>query len=298
MPSDHATSFEFVRTLVRKRSGIVLGTEKDYLIQARLSTLSRKEGFDSINELLDQTQALLDQLNADGQNVLSEKVVEAMTTNETSFFRDQHPFECLRNHVLPDLLPRRAAKRSLNIWSAACSTGQEPYSIAMLLREHFPELHDWDAQLIASDLSTGCLLRARQGRYSQMEVSRGLPAPRLAKFFSRQGLDWIVHDDMRRMIDFRQINLLDQDLDLALPQMDIVFLRNVLIYFDKETSQQILGRIRRVLRPDGYLFLGGAETTLFLDDAFERVPLNQAGCYRLKHDSPFSETRSIHDALS
>ena len=288
MPSDHATSFEFVRTLVRKRSGIVLGAEKDYLIQARLTTLSRKEGFDSINELLDQTQALLDQLDADGHNGLSQKVVEALTTNETSFFRDQHPFECLRNYVLPDLLPRRAAERSLNIWSAACSTGQEPYSIAMLLREHFSELHDWNAQLIASDLSTGCLKRARLGRYSQMEVSRGLPAPLLAKFFSRQGLDWVVQDDVRRTIDFRQINLLDLDLDLGLPQMDIVFLRNVLIYFDKETSQQILGSIRRVLRPDGYLFLGGAETTLFLDDAFERVPLNQAGCYRLKHHSPTS----------
>lgn len=298
MPFDRDTSFEFVRTLVRKRSGIVLGAEKDYLIQARLTTLSRKEGFDSITELLDQTQSLLDQLDADSQNVLSEKVVEAMTTNETSFFRDQHPFECLRNHVLPDLLPRRAAERSLKIWSAACSTGQEPYSVAMVLREHFPELHDWPVQLIASDLSTKCLERGRQGRYSQMEVSRGLPAPRLAKHFSRRGLDWVVHDDLRRMIDFRQLNLLDPDLDHWLPQMDIVFLRNVLIYFDKETSQQILGRIRRVLRPDGYLFLGGAETTLFLDDAFERVPMNQAGCYRLKQPSPTILTRSIHDALS
>ncbi len=298
MLSDRATSFEFVRTLVRKRSGIVLGAEKDYLIQARLTTLSRKEGFDSITELLDQTKALLDQLDEDGHHGLGEKVVDALTTNETSFFRDQHPFECLRNHVLPDLLPRRAAERSLKIWSAACSTGQEPYSVAMVLQEHFPELRDWPVQLIASDLSTKCLERARQGRYSQMEVSRGLPAPRLAKFFSRRGLDWVVHDELRRMIDFRQINLQDQDLDLALPQLDVVFLRNVLIYFDKETSQQILGRIRRVLRPDGYLFLGGAETTLFLDDAFERVPLNQASCYRLKHHSPTTPTRSIHDALS
>lgn len=286
MLCDRAASFDFVRTLVRKRSGIVLGAEKDYLIQARLTTLSRKEGFDSITELLDQTQSLLDQLDADSQNVLSEKVVEAMTTNETSFFRDQHPFECLRNHVLPDLLSRRATERSLNIWSAACSTGQEPYSVAMVLQEHFPELRDWQVELIASDLAAKCLERARQGKYSQMEVSRGLPAPRLAKFFWRQGLDWIVRDDLRRMIDFRKINLLDEELDLAVPQIDIVFLRNVLIYFDKETSQQILGSIRRVLRPDGYLFLGGAETTLFLDDAFERVPLNQAGCYRLKNPSP------------
>ena len=298
MPSDLTTNFDFVRTLVRNRSGIVLGAEKDYLIQARLSTLSRKEGFDSIHELLDQTQALLDPLDANGQNVLREKVVEAMTTNETSFFRDQHPFECLRTHLLPELLQRRAAERSLKIWSAACSTGQEPYSVAMVLEEAFPELRDWHVQLIASDLSAGCLDQARQGRYSQMEVGRGLPAPRLAKFFSRRGLDWVIHEDLRRMIDFRQLNLLNHDLELALPPMDIVFLRNVLIYFDKETSQQILGCIRRVLRPDGYLFLGGAETTLFLDDAFERVPLNQAGCYRLKLPSPTSPTRSIHDALS
>lgn len=280
MPSDHATSFDFVRTLVRKHSGIVLGAEKDYLIQARLQTLSRKEGFDSINQLLDQTQALLDQLDEAPQNGLRQKVVEAMTTNETSFFRDRHPFDCLRNVVLPDLLASRAAERSLHIWSAACSTGQEPFSIALLLREHFPELHDWQVQIIASDLSSECLDRARLGRFTQMEVSRGLPTPILAKFFSRQGLDWVIQDDVRQMIDFRRLNLLDPDL--ALPQMDVVFLRNVLIYFDKETCQQILGSIRRVLRSDGFLFLGGAETTLFLDDAFERFPLSQAGCYRLK----------------
>lgn len=296
MPSNQTKDFDFVRTLVRKRSGIVLGAEKDYLIQARLQTLSRKEGFDSINQLLDQTQALLDQVDEAPQNALRQKVVEALTTNETSFFRDRHPFECLRNHALPELLASRAAERSLHIWSAACSTGQEPFSIALLLREHFPELHDWQVRIVTSDLSSECLDRARQGRFTQMEVSRGLPTPLLAKFFSRQGLDWVIQDDVRQMIDFRRLNLLDSDL--TLPQMDVVFLRNVLIYFDKETCQQILGRIRRVLRPDGYLFLGGAETTLFLDDAFERVPLSQAGCYRLRHPSQSSQTRSIHDALS
>ncbi len=230
-------------------------------------------------------------METESSHGLKQKVVEAMTTNETSFFRDRNPFECLRNSVLPELLPRRAADRSLRIWSAACSTGQEPYSIAMLLREHFPELRDWRVQITASDLSTECLERARQGRYGQLEVGRGLPTPLLTKFFFRDGLEWVMHEDLRRMITFRVLNLLDPDL--TLPPMDIVFLRNVLIYFDKETCQQILGRVRQLLRPDGFLFLGGAETTHFLDDAFERVQLSQAGCYRLKHSAPISQTRSV-----
>ncbi len=282
MPCEHTQSFDFVRTLVRKRSGIVLGTEKDYLIKARMQTLSRKEGFDSINELLDQAQALLDQVEPTSSPGLKQKVVEAMTTNETSFFRDRHPFDCLRSVILPELLSRRSKERSLHIWSAACSTGQEPYSIAMLLREHFPELLDWKVQITASDLSTECLQRARNGRFSHLEVGRGLATPLLAKFFSRQGLDWIIHEELRRMITFRCMNLLDNEF--TLPPLDVVFLRNVLIYFDKETCQQILGRVRQVLRPDGFLFLGGAETTHFLDDAFERVELSQAACYRLRHN--------------
>lgn len=296
MLCERSASFDFVRTLVRKRSGIVLGAEKDYLIQARLQALSRKEGFASVNDLLDQTLALLDLVDQDAPKGLSQKVVEAMTTNETSFFRDRHPFECLRNVVLPEVLARSSAERSLNIWSAACSTGQEPYSIAMLLREHFPELHGWNVRIIASDLSTECLERARQGIYSQMEVSRGLPTPLLTKFFSRQGLNWGIHENVRKMISFRVLNLLDADL--SLPTLDIVFLRNVLIYFDQATCQQILGRVRQVLRPNGFLFLGGAETTHFLDNAFERVPLSQAGCYRLKTVSPTSQTRSFQDAPS
>lgn len=278
MSHHQTTSFDFVRRLVRERSGIVLGQEKDYLIQTRLLPLSRKEGFASTLDLIDQVQTLIGQVDTDCNVDLSQKVVEALTTNETLFFRDVHPFECLRDMVLPELLPRRATDRSLDIWSACCSTGQEPYSVAMLLREHFPQLESWKIQMLATDLSTEVLEQARQGRYSQLEVGRGLPAQLLAKYFQRQGLSWVIREDLRQMIDFRMLNLLDPDL--SLPQMDIVFLRNVLIYFDTATSQQILGRIRRILRPDGYLFLGGAETTLFLDDSFERVEFGQTCCYR------------------
>ncbi len=261
---------DFIRGLVREQSAIVLEHDKQYLIETRMQMLARLEGFPSVNHLMVDIRA--------GKR--HTRVVEAMTTNETSFFRDLLPFEAFRKLVLPELTTNRAGERSLQIWCAACSTGQEPYSIAMLLREYAPSLKEWKLQLLASDLANTVLDRARKATFNQLEVNRGLPAPMLLKYFIKQGAEWQLKDDIRSMVQFRQMNLIAPWP--ALPAMDVVFLRNVLIYFDVSVKQQILARVRRVLRPDGFLFLGGAETTMNLDDAFERVPFERSGCYRLR----------------
>jgi chemotaxis protein methyltransferase CheR len=206
-------------------------------------------------------------------------VIEAMTTNETSFYRDLHPFDALRKTVLPDLFQRRAAERRLNIWCGACSTGQEPYTVALILREHFSAFAAWSIKIIATDLSTEVLARSRLGCYSQLEVNRGLPAPLLLKYFHRHGTEWQLKDEVRDLVEFRQLNLLEASL--GLPSLDIVFLRNVLIYFDVPTKKSILQKVRQSLRSDGYFFMGGAETTLNLDDAFHRLAFDRSSCYRL-----------------
>ena len=272
MPLD-STDFEFVSSLVLKRSAIVLEPEKNYLVESRLLPLARREGLSSVAELVAR-------MCADSMNGLQQKVVEAMTTNETSFFRDLNPFEALRKVVLPEMFQRRAAERRLQIWCSASSTGQEPYSISLILREHFPGFADWKIGIVASDLSTDVLARARKGCYSQLEVNRGLPAPLLVKYFQRQGTEWQLKEEVRRLVEFRQLNLIDGAWGIA--ATDIVFIRNVLIYFDVPTKKVILQKIRQLLRPDGYLFLGGAETTLNLDDSFERISFERSGCYRLR----------------
>jgi chemotaxis protein methyltransferase CheR len=262
--------FELIRGLVRRNSAIVLEQDKHYLIETRLQMLAKTDGFPSVDHLMAEIRA--------GKR--HARVVEAMTTNETSFFRDLLPFEAFRKLVLPELMNKRAGQRRLQIWCAACSTGQEPYSLAMLLREHGPSLKDWKLQLLASDLSTHVLERAKQASFNQLEVNRGLPAPLLLKYFRKVGAQWLLKDEVRELVQFQQLNLIGPWP--VLPEMDVVFLRNVLIYFDVEVKRQILARVRRLLRPDGFLFLGGAETTLNLDDAFERVPFERSGCYRLR----------------
>ena len=265
--------FDYVRNFVRTEAAIVLEPGKEYLVESRLLTLARKENIASIDELVKQ-------LRSEGKNGLYRKVIDSMTTNETSFFRDLHPFEALKKTILPELLTRRAAERQLNIWCGAASTGQESYSVMMLISEHFPELHKWQINFIATDLCTEVLARARAGRFSQLEVNRGLPATLLVKYFTRCGNEWELREDLRRRVDFREMNLV-KDWPL-LPPMDIVFLRNVLIYFDVETKKGILAKTRRLLRPGSFLLLGGAETTFNVDDAFERVMLEKTTCYRLK----------------
>lgn len=268
-----AADSQFLRALVRSRSGIVLGEDKDYLLESRLTPLAKAIGLAGLEELAAR-------LRAEPSGQLARQTVEAMTTNETFFFRDIHPFECLKKLVLPELIAKRADSRRLDIWCAAASTGQEPYSIAIILRENFPQIAPWAVRFLATDLASEVLRRAREGRYSQLEVNRGLPAPLLIKHFTKDGLDWKVKDELKRMVEYKEQNLLEPFQITG--QLDIILIRNVLIYFDIETKKAILAKCRKLLRPDGFLFLGGAETTLNIDDAFVRVDYDKGGCYRLK----------------
>lgn len=270
--------YEFIRDLVRSKSGITLEAGKEYLVETRLLPLSRSEGCASIDELLTRMKSGPQAL------ALTRKVIEAMTTNETSFFRDIHPFEALRDTVIPDLIKRRQATKTLSIWCGAASSGQEPYTVAMVLKEHFPQLfvEGWRISFVATDLSSEMIRRCREGRFSQLEINRGLPATLMVKYFKKHGMEWQIDESLRRMIDFREMNLCDDWPSLAAPgTLDLVFMRNVLIYFSLETKRQILGKVRRLLRPDGYLFLGGAETTLNIDDNYDRLQIQKTGIYRV-----------------
>jgi chemotaxis protein methyltransferase CheR len=267
------TDFEYVRTLIHQRAGLVLEEGKEYLVESRLSPLAEKEGFDSLREYLGRLQR-------DTFNGSHRKLIHAMTTNETLFFRDIRPFELLRTRIIPELIAARAGDRHLTFWSAACSTGQEPYTVAMTLREFFPQLQGWNLRIIASDLSSDVLARAIRGRYTQLEVNRGLPIKFLVKYFTRDGDDWQIREEIRRMVEFREINL--TEAWSFLPKIDVVLLRNVLIYFNQETKRKILGKMAPLLPATGYLFLGSAETTLNIAEEFEPLPGVAAGCYRLK----------------
>ena len=263
--------YDYIRTLVRSRSAMVLEDGKEYLIQARLAPLVRQEGVPTIEHLVAK-------LRDRPEGPLHHRVVEAMTINETSFFRDVNPFEVLKRHLLPALSKARAGQKTLNVWSAACSTGQEPYSLAMLIRELFPDSAGWRIKIHATDLSGPVLERAKRGRFSQLEVNRGLPAPMLVKHFVQDGTEWVVKPEVRALVDFRQMNL--SAPWQGLPPMDVVLMRNVLIYFDVETKRRLLGYLRDVLRPDGYLFLGAAETTFNIDGTFEAIEQGRTIYYR------------------
>jgi chemotaxis protein methyltransferase CheR len=266
-----ADAISFVCATVRERSAIELDHSKSYLIEARLGPVARASGFASIEQLI---QGLRTKRSPE----LETRLVEALTTNETSFFRDIHPFEALRSMVLPELRLKNAASRRLNIWSAGCSTGQELYSVAIVLREHFPDLVNWRPLLAGADLSEEVLQRARAGRFSQAEVNRGLSAALLAKYFQRDGLHWTLDEQVRGMAAFSKLNLIEPWPPM--PKMDIVLLRNVLIYFSAETKSAILEKVRKAMAPQAVLFLGAAESTLGLDAAFERVQLNNSVFYR------------------
>jgi chemotaxis protein methyltransferase CheR len=266
-----SADFDYIRELVFDQTAIVLEPGKEYLVESRLVPVARDEGVEGVGELVASLRRTPDR-------TLRTRVIEAMTTNETSFFRDVAPFELLRTTVVPELIERRALNRALNIWCAAASSGQEPYSVAMILNDHFPELASWSVRILATDLSTAVIERARNAVYSQFEVNRGLPATMLVKHFDREGTSFALKDEIKKAIEFDILNLIRPWP--SLPIMDIVFIRNVLIYFDDETKRNILGRVHNVLCPGGYLFLGGAESTMHLHDGFERVPAERAGCYR------------------
>jgi chemotaxis protein methyltransferase CheR len=269
----NAADFDYIRNFVRNEAAIILEPGKEYLVESRLFSLARKESIPTVDSLIQQ-------LRAQPQNGLHRKVVDAMTTNETSFFRDIHPFETLKKNIIPELMARRATERKLRFWCGAASTGQEIYTVLMLIAENFPELLQWDFKFIATDLCKDVLARAKLGRFNQIEINRGLPASLLVKYFVRRGAEWEFRSDLRRCVDFCEMNLAAEWL--TLPAQDIVLLRNVLIYFDIDTKKTILGKIRKLLRPGGYLFLGGAETTFNIDDAYERVMFDKTTVYRVK----------------
>ena len=266
-----AQEFAFVSDLVRRESAIVLGPGKEYLVESRLLPLARRTGAGSVSEYVSAARR-------QPTPAIHRGIVEALTTNETSWFRDVEPFSAVTESVLPELVASRTGSQTLRIWSAACSSGQEPYSLAMVLQDNLPP--GWNYQMMATDLSTEMLARAEKGRYSQLEMNRGLPAAMLVRHFERVGTDWQVSAGLRRNITFQAINLA-ASLPLAAP-FDVIFLRNVLIYFDLETKRAVLQRVRKLLRPGGWLFLGSAETTLGLDTDFERIVARRTSAYRLR----------------
>lgn len=261
---------KYLSELVKVRSGLVLSEEKAYLIESRLGPLARQMGLDGLDQLF---RSLRDQPT---ERLLSE-VTEAMTTNESFFFRDKTPFEHLEKVVLPELLERQGGAKQLRIWCAAASNGQEPYSIAMILKGLGAKLNGWNVEILATDIAKSVLERAKQGTYSQFEVQRGLPIQLLVKHFEKQGENWRVKADLRSMVKFREFNLLDDYRGLG--RFDIVFCRNVLIYFDRDTKQNVLERIRATMPDEGFLVLGAAETVLGITDVFGPMA-GHRGLYR------------------
>jgi chemotaxis protein methyltransferase CheR len=263
------TDFEFICQILRERSGLVLTNDKAYLLESRLLPVARKWKLATFDDLVRVIRSKMDE-------AVIRDVVEAMTTNESFFFRDTKPFEQFKQVVLPAMLKNRAASRVIRIWSAACSSGQEPYSLAMILSEMANELNGWKIEIVGSDLSTEILGRAKEGIYSQFEVQRGLPITLLVKYFAQVGDRWQINAKIRSMVQYREFNLLHDPAPLG--RFDVVFCRNVLIYFDQPTKSRVLNSIAKVMPEDGFLFLGGAETVLGITDRFHMMA-GQRGVY-------------------
>jgi len=260
------------------RAAIVLDRGKEYLALSRLEPVARDHGLTTVSELVDKLR------KRELTSTLHDQVIDALTTNETTFFRDYNPWESLRTLVLPALLERKERSRTLAIWSAGCSSGQEPYSIAMSIREHFPELLTWQLSILGTDISSSVLDRARAGRYGQLEVNRGLPAHLLVRHFTRAGMEWEIEEPIRRMVRFERHNL--NDVWPSMPPFDLVLMRNVMIYFEAEAKRQVLAKMHRQLAPHGYLLLGASETTYSLSDDFVREPDGRTAWYRPVRNDP------------
>jgi chemotaxis protein methyltransferase CheR len=261
--------YEYLRKVLKDHSGLDLSADKHYLIESRLLPLARKAGLPGISELVQKMKG--------GSTALVTQVVEAMTTNETFFFRDKVPFDHFRDAIMKEILQERAGRKSVRIWCAAGSTGQEPYSLAMCLKEMGAALAGWRVEILATDLSLEVLEKSKAGIYSQFEVQRGLPIQMLVKYFKQNGELWQINPDIRGMVQHRQLNLL-QDFS-QLGKFDVIFCRNVLIYFDQETKTNIFGRLARALEPDGFLVLGAAETVVGLTEDFKPFA-DRRGLYR------------------
>ncbi len=261
--------YDYLRKLLKDHSGLDLSADKQYLIESRLLPLSRKCGLAGISELVLKMKG--------GSAAITTQVVEAMTTNETFFFRDKVPFDHFRDTIMPEILQARASRRSVRIWCAAGSTGQEPYSLAMCLKEMSAATSGWRIEIIATDLSQEVLEKSKSGIYSQFEVQRGLPIQMLVKYFKQNGELWQVNADLRAMVQHRQLNLLHDFSQLG--TFDVIFCRNVLIYFDQDTKINIFNRLAKATEADGFLVLGAAETVVGLTDVFKPFP-ERRGLYR------------------
>lgn len=265
-----AADFQFLSALIKERSGIALSSDKTYLLENRLGPLAAQRRLNDIAGLVAQMKSVRDEQ-------LIRDVVEAMTTNESLFFRDGKPFELLRTVILPRIVAARPKERPLRIWSAACSSGQEAYSIAITLLEEEALLAGRPVEIVATDIANSMLVKAKAGVYSQFEVQRGLPIRLLLKYFTQKGTNWEIAPRLRSMVSFRQHNMLGECAGLG--RFDIVFCRNVLIYFDEPTKKGVIERIAQVLAPDGVLLLGAVETIIGLSTRLEIVP-GAAGIYR------------------
>jgi chemotaxis protein methyltransferase CheR len=265
--------FDLLANLLKLNSGLVLTPDKAYLLESRLTPVARKWQLASL-------EALADKVRNRPDDALLRDITEAMTTNESSFFRDTKPFDLLKDVLLPRVLVSRAARKHLRIWCAAASSGQEPYSIAMILREAAAQLAGWRIEIVGTDLSSPILERAKEGLYTQFEVQRGLPIQLLVKYFKQEGDKWRISDEIRRAVTYKRLNLLHPFAELG--QFDIVFCRNVLIYFDQPTKTQVLEAIARQMPNDGVLLLGGAETVLGVTDRFRPME-GQRGLYELSN---------------
>ncbi|MEZ5669296.1 MAG: protein-glutamate O-methyltransferase [Alphaproteobacteria bacterium] len=254
--------FEFISALLKKRSGLVLTRDKMYLLESRLTPVARQFGVGGLDALIDAIRQRQDAKMIDA-------VVEAMTTNESFFFRDIKPFDQFRDFVLPELIKSRATTKHIRVWCAACSSGQEPYSLCMILKERAAQLAGWRIEIVATDISREMLTKARRGVYSQFEVQRGLPIGNLVKYFTQEGDKWTISAELRNMVQYREFNLLESPRGLGM--FDVVFCRNVLIYFDQATKGKVLEGIGGVMRPDAFLYLGGAETVLGVTDRFAPI---------------------------
>ncbi|WP_020592225.1 CheR family methyltransferase [Kiloniella laminariae] len=267
----NVNDFEFISQFLKKRSGLVLSQDKAYLLESRLNPVARKWSLSGFDELVQKVRSSNDER-------LLNDITEAMTTNESFFFRDQKPFDQFRDLVLPHMLEKRASSKTIRIWSAACSSGQEPYTLAMLLKEAGPKLAGWKIEIIATDLSNEILNKAKEGVYTQFEVQRGLPINLLVKYFQQAGDRWQIDPSIRNMVTYKTFNLLESPA--ALGKFDIVFCRNVLIYFEQATKSHVLKNIAKQMPDDGFLYLGGAETVLGISDDFQLIP-GQRGIYGL-----------------
>ncbi|MFF5079525.1 CheR family methyltransferase [Actinoplanes sp. CA-054009] len=274
--------FAFVSQLVRREASIVLAPGKEYLVEARLIPVARAVGAANVTEFLADLQR-----RPNPQN--QRKIIDALTTNETSWYRDREPFSALTDVVLPELIKSRGATRKIRIWSAASSSGQEAYSLAITLSENLPP--GWSFEIMGTDISTEMVKRAETGEYSQVEVNRGLPAQQLVQYFERAGAHWRINANLRRNVSFKLMNLTAPFP--AMQPFDVIFLRNVLIYFDVATKRNVLQNMAKVLRPDGWLFLGAAETTIGIDDNYERVAAGRTSAYRARTGAPAGAARRV-----